>query len=159
VAVPLIESRLNSGLVLATTASDEASVRMALKRHDPDLTLTPDIDPDTNRIVWTVMKRVGETRHVVCRWRDNQHPDRPPLPLSHGLVEHVKRLDVNSRSPKVDAQTVNDRRRERQREEDAEMLAEYAHELVKRLRGHSTPVLPRGSYRRNTRFRDVTDVR
>lgn len=157
--MPLIESRLNSGLVLATNATDEASVRRALKQHDPDLTLTPDVDPDTNRIVWTVMKRVGETRHVVCRWRDNQHPDRPPLPLSHGLVEHVKRLDVNSRAPRVDVQAENDRRRERQREEDTEMIAEYARELAKRLHGNATPALPRGVYRRNTQFANVTDVR
>lgn len=157
--MPLIESRLNSGLVVATSASDEVSVRRALKQHDPDLTLTPDIDDETGRIVWTVMKRVGEGRHVVCRWRDEQHPDRPPLPLSHGLVEQVKRLDLNSRAPRVDVQAENDRRRERQREDDTEMLAEYAHDLVRRLRGRSTPVLPRGAYRRNTHFRDVTDVR
>jgi hypothetical protein len=155
----LVHSQLGSGLVVASEAMDEASVRRALKQHDPDLALTPDVDDETGRVVWTVMKRVGEGRMVVCRWRDETDPERRPLPLSHGLVEKVKRLDLNSRAPRVDVEAENLRLQEKGREEDIEQIEWYARELAKRLHGHSTSVLPRGRYRRSTAFRDVTDVR
>lgn len=151
----LVHNRLSSGLVVASQAADESSVRRALKQHDPALILTPD-NPDDGPIVWTVLKRVGDGVHVVCRYRD-EHGN--PLPLSHGLVEYVKRLDLNSRAPKVDVMAENDRLRERVREDDSAELEEYAAELVERLRGKKSHMLPRGLHRRRTQFPNVTDVR
>lgn len=151
----LVHNRLDSGLVVASQAADESSVRRALKQHDPALMLTPD-NPGDGPIVWTVLKRVGEGAHVVCRYRD-EHGN--PLPLSHGLVEHVKRLDLNSRAPRVDALEENDRFQQKIREEDSAELEAYAAELVERLRGKKSHNLPRGRYRRRTDFANVTGIR
>lgn len=155
----LVEHRLTSGLFVASQASDEASVRRALKAHDPDLALTPDVDDETGQIVWTVMKRVGEQRYIVCRWRDETHPDRTPLPLSHGLVEHVKRLDLNSRAPRIDVQAENDRLQASQREAADEEIEWYSAELVDRLRGRTLRPSPRGQRRRGAQFPNLTDIR
>lgn len=151
----LVEHRLNSGLIVASTASDEASVRMELKRHDDQLTLTPDVDDETGHVVWTVMKRVGETRAVVCRWRDEMGR---PLPLSHGLVEFVKCLDLNSRSPREDVLAANDQHTADHQAEADEELEWYAAELVDRLRERTLRPSPRGQ-RRGAQFPNLTDIR
>lgn len=148
-----------SGLVVANQAADEASVRRALKQFDGRLMLDYAIDPEWGRVVWQVLCKTGSTTPpmVVCRWRDERTGE--PLPLSHGLVEKAKRQHSESRAPKLDALEENDRLQEKIRVEDSEELDEYAKEVVERLRGKKSHNLPRGRYRRNTDFANVTDVR
>lgn len=148
----------DSGL-LVPKGSQEASVRASLKAHDPGLMLDYALDQQHGKTVWQVLKRVSADRPpmVVCRWRDQLTGE--PLPLSHQLVEHVKGLDLNSRAPRIDADAANEVARKR-REQDADAeLEEYAAELVDRLRGRTIRNLPRGTYRRNTQFRDITGIR
>lgn len=157
--MPLTYDHSPSGLVFPP-GTIEASVRMALKHHDSALKLDYANDTDWGgRQVWQVLKKVSAEGHVevVCRWRDPI--TREPLPLSHGLVDHVKTLDLNSRAPKLDADAENARHRARlEAEADAE-IEFYAAELVDRLRGKKAYLLPRGASRRARQFPNVTEIR
>jgi hypothetical protein len=148
----LVYSTTDSGLAVAFTAADERSVRAALKAHDPDLNV--DWKLHEGETCWYVTRYLGSARtdEWVCDWAD-EHGQ--PLPLSHGLVERVKQLDMNSRHLEADPEQLNDARTAAiEAEQDAE--AEwYATELVKHYRGKSGVVLPRGIYRRKTAFRDI----
>lgn len=151
-----------SGLLVARQGAEEASVRRALKDFDDRLMLDYAIDEEWGRLVWQVLCRTGSTTppHVVCRWRaDEGDPTSEPLPLSHGLVERVKRLHVTSRAPRVDVDALNDQHIEQVRGEADAELEEYAAELVDRLKGKSGALLPRGTYRRRTIGRDITGIR
>lgn len=144
----------HSGLVLAQEGADEAAVRRALKQFDPRLMLARDeIDRRTGRIVYVVLCRTGgdtpPTR--VCSWRDN---DGAPLPLSHGLVEQVKHLHAGSRAPRVDVERANAELVARQQAAEQEELEAYAADVVERLRGRRSYLLPRGIARRRTQFPD-----
>jgi hypothetical protein len=155
--VPLVHHETPSGLVVATQASDETSVRRALKQFDDRLMLDKMIDPDWGRIVWQVLCRVAADQppRVVFRWRG---PDGEPLPLSHGLVEQAKRLHVASRAPREDPAAANDRLRARHEEAAGEEIEFYAAELVERVKGKKSHLLPRGLHRRNRMFPNVTGI-
>lgn len=148
----------HSGLAVAREGADEASVRAALKAFDSRLMLDHAIDTDWQRVVWQVLCRTGPDTppSVVCRWRETTDPASEPLPLSHGLVEKVKRLHVESRALRADADADNDALRARQHADADAEIEEYAAELVDRLRGRTLRPLPRGHYRRNTEFRDIS---
>lgn len=156
--MPLAYDHTPSGLIVPA-GSHEASVQAALKAHDPALMLDYAIDPAWGRQVWQVLRRVTSQGQVevVCRWRDPVSGE--PLPLSHGLVDHVRNLSIESRAPVVDHDAENDRLRERNAADAEAEIHEYTRTLVRRLRGIDSTVLPRGVYRRNTQFRNVTDVR
>lgn len=146
-----------TGLVVAHQGAEEASVRAALKQFDARLMLDYAIDTDWGCVVWQVLCRTGSDTPplVVCRWRETDDPASKPLPLSHGLVEKAKRLHVESRAPKPDADADNAVLRARQNADADAELEEYAAELVDRLRERTLRSLPRGRYRRNTDFRDI----
>lgn len=145
-----------SGLLVAREGAEEASVRRALKQFDPRLMLDYAIDTEWGRTVWQVLCRTGPDTPpaVVCRWRNPVSGE--PLPLSHGLVERVRHLHVESRAPKPDADADNDALLARRRAEADEVTEQYAAELVDRLRERTLRCLPRGRYRRRTAFRDIT---
>lgn len=147
-----------SGLVVAREGAEEASVRAALKQFDSRLMLDYALDTYWERTVWQVLCRTGSDTPpmVVCRWRETDDPASMPLPLSHGLVEKVKRLHVESRAPKVNADADNDALKASLKADADAEIEEYASELVDRLRGRTLRSLPRGRYRRNTDFRDIT---
>lgn len=157
--MPLVYDHNPTGLVVAREGAGESSVRHALKQHDQRLMLDYAIDTDWGKKVWQVLCKTGSDTPpaVVCRWRDEQTGE--PLELSHGLVDHVKRLDVNGRGRQIEADAANREMRARlEQDADAE-IDWYARQLVKKLKGTSGIVLPRGQYRRRTQFADVTDVR
>lgn len=156
--VPLVYDHDPSGLLVARESASEEAVRRALKQLDSRLMLDYMIDTEWQRTVWQVLCRVSADQPpaVVCRWRG---VDGEPLPLSHGLVEKVRGLHMDSRAPRVDADAENQRLRDRiDADADAE-LEEIARELVPRLQGKKSSVLPRGLHRRGTAFADVTDIR
>lgn len=157
--MPLVYDHNPTGLVVAREGSSEASVRAALKQHDGRLMLDYAIDQEWQKQVWQVMCKTGADTPpmVVCRWRDDQTGE--PLELSHGLVDKVKRLDLNGRHKNIEADAANRELRERMDADADAELEWYSAELVKQLRGKSSAILPRGGYRRNTRFANVTDVR
>lgn len=147
----LVFSETTSGLSAAFMASDEASVRAALKQHDRDLNLEWKRVDGTH--IWYVTKYLGSERRDewICDWELNGEP----LPLSHGLVQRIKDLDLNSRAPIVDPEQLNDAMIEEAREEFGEAIDDISADIIERIRGRKLHALPRGAYRRNTRFKDI----
>lgn len=148
-----------SGLLVAHQEAGEKTVRAALKQMDSRLLLDYAIDPVWQRQVWQVLCRhtTDLPPSVVCRWRDETTGE--PLPLSHGLVDRVRSLHMESRAPKVDPDADNDRlKAELAKDGDAE-LEFYAEELVDRLKGKKAYLLPRGLHRRNRQFPNITEIR
>lgn len=147
----LVFSETSSGLVAAHMGADEVSVRAALKDHDRDLNL--EWKRVNGQHIWYVTKYSGSERRDdwICDWV----ADGQPLPLSHGLVQRVKDLDMNSRWVEPDAEEENDRMVAALRAESDAEIEELSKEVVDRYRGKTNHLLPRGVYRRNTRFRDV----
>lgn len=148
----MVYSRHGSGLQVAYQAADERSVAAALREFDPDLRLLWKIRGGGQ--MWEVVKFMGHDRDAVwiCDW---DSPDGQPLPLSHGLVQKVKDLHLESRTPHVDVEELNHRM---VADSLADWHAEVDHmsaELITRLRGRTSYLLPRGLYRRNTRFKDI----
>lgn len=149
----LVYSETSSGLTVANVAADERSVTAALRQHDPDLSLDWKLAPSGERC-WYVTRYLGSARtdEWVCDWADAYGN---PFPLSHGLVQRIKDLDLNSRHQEADPDELNEHARAaRAAESDAE-LEWYSAELVKHYRGRSGVILPRGTYRRKTEFRDI----
>jgi hypothetical protein len=150
--VDLVYSQTTSGLTIANQASDEASVRAALREHNRDLKLEwKRLD---GRVCWYVTVYLGSARTDawVCDWTDETGA---PLPLSHGLVERVKQLDGNSRWTEPDPAVLNDRRSAELEQASNDEIDWYAAELVKQYRGRSGVILPRGLYRRKSEFKDI----
>lgn len=155
----LVYDHAPSGLLVAREAAGEPSVRAALKQLDSRLMLDYMIDPTWQRQVWQVLCHVATDQPpmVVCRWRDDATGE--PLPLSHGLVDRVRNLHVESRAPKPDPDIENDRHRERLTADADAEIDFYAEELVDRLQGKKAYLLPRGAHRRNRQFPNVTGIR
>lgn len=89
-----------SGLLVAENATDERSVRKALRDLDPTLVLTQELHP-SGRLEYVVVKTWSDDAAILTRWRDDVTD--MPLPLSHSLVDKVKRMDPNTRAPQADA--------------------------------------------------------
>lgn len=145
----LIYSRTPSGLDVAFNAADERSVAQALREFDDDLRLVWKVVDGQK--VWEVVHHNGSDKAAtwITDWTDE---DGDPLPLSHGLVQRVKELHMESRAPQHDPLDLNDAIERAAREElDAE-IDWYAEQLVKTYRGRTLHALHRGAYRRNTRF-------
>ena len=106
----LVYSQQN-GLVVAENACGEPEVAARLRQFDRQLVLTWEVDEHHQARVWRVFKRMGSDRPAVwiCDWRDDYGN---PLPLSSRLVDRVRDLSMNSRAPKPDAETHNQRLRE-----------------------------------------------
>lgn len=136
-----VYSRHGSGLLVAENSTDERSVTDALRDFDPDLVLTWEIQDEQQ--VWEVHKIVGRDRPAVfiCRWQDDYGN---PLPLSHGLVDLVKRLRYGGVGGAAD--DANRRLREQAERDVYEGSLEIARDLIPRIRGRRIPVLHRGRH-------------
>lgn len=144
----LVYSSTGSGLVVAEQACGEPEATAMLRRLDPQLVLTWEVDEDCRARVWRVFKRMGSDRPAVwvCDWRDDHGR---PLPLSSRLADRVRDLSVNSRAPKPDAETHNERVR-------AEAEKQHREELDEISRWHGArhgraACLPRGVGLRHAR--------
>jgi len=118
------------GLTVAEHGADEASVRAALKKLDPDLRLVRD---DTEGRVYRVFKFLGPSTPAVwiCDWRSD---DGEPLPLTHRLVDRVAGLRVGSRMPESDPVENNRRLEEEAAVERRERLDELARDGERRMK-------------------------
>lgn len=137
------------GIVVASQASDERSIADALKRFDPDLVLTWELD-DQGRQVYEVHKVVGQDRPAVfiCRWQDEYGE---PLPLSHALLDLVAQL----RRGGVEKAKQEQMRKEREATERDiyEEAKEIVRDMLPRVKGKRSSPLPRGVYLRRLRHR------
>lgn len=133
--------QLESGLVVPQAGAGWATVKAALKQHDPHLELG-EIGG-----VWKVYYRASEDLppQFLCDWRD---PDGTPRELSMGLVDKVRSLDRNSRGrapteDQLEQKRQQDRRKHWERESEA---------LIDDLDWkHGKPVLPRSQSLRRAR--------
>lgn len=94
-----------SGLFVAENRATEGQIAAALKDIDSALILTWEFED--GRQVWKVHAYAGSDRpaQYLCSWRDERTSE--PLPLSHGLVEQVKRMRLDSRADRIDADAHN----------------------------------------------------
>lgn len=94
-----------------------------------------------DRLGWAVLKHLGSAVDAqwICDWDDNGEP----LPLSHGLVQRVKDMDLNSRAPIIDPEALNDQMVEEARAEFGDAADSAAADIVERLRERTLYCLPR----------------
>lgn len=121
----MFERHTATGLVVAEHASDERSVQAELRRLDPSLRLTRELHP-SGRIEYVIVKTFTDDAAVLCHWRDEV--TGMPLPLSHSIVDKVRRLDPNTRAPQVDAAAHNAALQDRVARDFAEASADLARE-------------------------------
>ena len=115
-----------TGLLVAENAADERSVRRELQRLDPTLVLTQEMHP-SKRLEYVVVKTFTDgSALTLTRWRDDVTGQ--PLPLSHGLVEKVKRMDPNTRAPQLDTARHNAELQDRIEQRMLEAAEEVARE-------------------------------
>jgi hypothetical protein len=137
--VRLAESITDSGLVLLEGREDGAQVARELRRYDPALCLRVDVNG-----LWRVYRTVGsEHRDVfICAWQD---AGGVPLPLSMRLLDKIKQLDRNTRSPAPDPDELNARLRretERQYQSDTEAIISEVNPILEGKRNVSMVVRP-----------------
>lgn len=98
-----IYSRHGGSLLVAENSTDEASVRAALKRFDPGLILSWEQDREWEMQVWNVhyLLSFDLPARFILSWRENGVGK--PLPLTHSLVDEVKRLREVDTMKQVDA--------------------------------------------------------
>lgn len=137
------------GIVVANEAADERSVSEALKRFDPDLVLSWELDSQ-GRQVYEVHKIVGRDRPAVliCRWTDDYGE---PRPLSHALLDLVAQ---HRRGGRLAAWEEEERRqRERDAQDAYDEALEASRDLIPRLRGKKSSPLHRGQHLRRSRHK------
>jgi hypothetical protein len=128
--VGLAYSQLESGIVLAQEkGGGYPEIRAALKRHDQNLELGQVAG------VWKVYYRFGSEPHQIEFLTDWRDPDGTPRELSHGLVDHVRGQDRNSRVKRPNADELNAQRREQ--------LAKHKARVIEAIDSEHQPILYR----------------
>lgn len=145
----LVHSRLASGLFVAETATDYMSVAQALRDHDSQLRLVPQGVDRNGRPIYKVLLDVGPERpaELVLAWMDDSFEEA--LPLSHRIVDEVKRLDRNSRADRISDDEHNRMVREQAEQQLHEELVGVGLEEAARTR--RSPALHRGVHLRRSR--------
>lgn len=143
-----VYSRHGSPLLVAEHAADERSVTDALRQFDPDLVLTWEVQDGQQ--VWEVHKVVGCDRPAVfiCRWQDDRGT---PLPLSHSLVDLVRKLRHGG--VEKAAEEANARLRADADRETYEAAVEVFEDGIPRVQGKKMSVLHRGVHLRRARHK------
>lgn len=128
-------------LVVAAHAADERAITRALKQLDDRLVLAINLDEETGQHVWQVLVRYGGDRpaQVVMSWRNEYGK---PLPLSHALVEEVKRLRETDTFAAMVAHNRN--MREAGNHDDFLEATEIAAEMIPYIKGRRGGGLRRG---------------
>ena len=143
-----------SGLQVVEYGNDEAGIQRELSRYDDTLILDREPNQEHGCWQWFVVKQRGDQDAIrICTWQDEYGN---PLPLSSRLVDHVNALREGSRAPQADPLTHNDRLIADANQEASEAVDELSRELVTRLRGRKTHLLPRGL--KPTPFSRITRV-
>ena len=134
---------------------DKKAIDRELRKLDDRLFLDPEHDPDFDRIVWTVkhFMGVGQPPLWICDWRD---PDtREPLELSWALWSRVKARE--HRDPyrlRDEIKAENERTRELLAERQFGEYEELARDMLPRMDGTRSALLPRSQALRIARDRE-----
>lgn len=147
----LVTSRTPSGLLLAETATDYQSVYAALRDHDRHLRLVPQGVDRNGRPIYKVLYDLGPDvpAQTLLVWMDERLEES--LPLSHRIVDEVKRLDRNLRGDVISEDEHNRRLiedRQRRAQEDLEGVG-----LEEAARTRRSPALHRGVHLRRSRHK------
>lgn len=147
----LVHTRTGSGLYVAETATDYQSVSAALRDHDPNLRLVPQGVDRNGRPIYKVLYALGPERpaETVLVWMDDRLEEA--FPLSHRIVDEVKRLDRNGRADRVSEDEHNRRLRDEAHERLHDELLGVGFEEAARTR--RSPVLHRGVHLRRSRHK------
>lgn len=119
-----IYSRHGGNLLVAEHGASEASVRAALKDFDRRLVLSWEHDDTHQTQVWNVHLVHSQDLPAlfICSWRENGVGR--PLPLTHSLVDEVKRLrEVDTMKQVDDANARLKARLEKQDRDNALAIA------------------------------------
>lgn len=144
-----VVSRHGSDLLVAAQAADERAISHALKQIDDRLFLDIDHDETHECLVYKVRYRLGDRPPMfVLAWTDDYGR---PLPLSHALVDLVKR-QRDSDSFRV-AQEHNRRLKERAAQELADEVTAIHEDIVPRIHGRKSSPLHRGQHLRRSRHK------
>lgn len=139
----LVSYERESGLLLAEQSASSAHVRHALKRLDPDLVLSCEIDFRWQREVWKVLLRQGDRPALwLFDWRTSlDDPSSEPRPLTMGIVEEAAALRKDSRRKTIDPLKANDELVAKLDAEAEEVARDIARD-VERRNGRISPVKP-----------------
>lgn len=138
------------GLFVAEHASDEQTIQAALRKVDPDLVLTWEVDEHHGCRRWEVLKVVSRDRPaaLVLIWMDDYGR---PLPLSSSLVDRVKQARFQQNLSRAEDHNAN-LLAESERDSDAGIL-EVIRENLPRVQGKKMSVLHRGQHLRRSRWK------
>ena len=136
-------------LTAAYMGADEKTIQAELTRLDPLLFLDPEVEPG-RFVYWTVKQHVGSGHPPVCvlEWRDRDKP----WPLTHAIVEHVRRREGAIATAYVEAAAAN----ELKRQKTIEKVGDEAYDVAldaKKAAGKTSAVLPRSQGLRRSRDR------
>lgn len=118
----------DTGLYVPPASTDSRKVARELLRHDPDLRLVASVHDGGQ--LWRVYRHIGSgvDPEFVCAWMNETTGE--PYPLTMGLVDRVKQLDLNSRAERVTVDEHNrqlvDRVRQDARRQHTDNAAEHA---------------------------------
>lgn len=145
-----VVSHHGSNLLVAAQAADERSISHALKQLKPGLFLDIDHNEQHRCLEYKVRLRYAKDQPPVfiTAWRDEH--DRP-LPLSHALIELVKKL-IETDTLR-EAREANRRMRERSQQEMGDEIEAVAADMLPRIHGRKATVLHRGVHLRRSRAR------
>lgn len=126
----MLTTRLHqSGLVLAEEAMDEKALTRALQREvRSDVELRRYFDTRRRCVVYKIVHR--DSGHIFATWTDEYGN---PLPLSSGIVEWFKRMQVGARNQDIDADEWNRRRADELRRQEEELTEAVRDEHKGRL--------------------------
>jgi hypothetical protein len=152
-------SRRDSGLFVAERTPDTHDVEAALNRLDHPIAgrlfITREVDRRHGCFVHRVMIDNGDQEPAnLCEWRDGLGR---PLPLSHGLVDKVRRQMHARDGERLVAEMAasNHTHQERLRQDMNDALDEIAADVGKRISETRSPALHRGPHLRRSHEKRV----
>ena len=139
----------HSGL-LVPSGTQEAAVAAALKQHDPDLRLVPQMSDVYGTTVWKVYRYCGSERpaEFVCGWWNDK---LEPLPLSMALIDMVQLHDKNMRGNPGDVDELTAKLKAQRYADARAETQEMAREFAARMDGKRYTILPRSQSLRMAR--------
>lgn len=105
---PNVYSKTESGLLVPDQAAgDEKAIARLLREYDADLRLVPQAGG------YRVYRYAGSNRpsEFILYWGDNQGN---PYPLSSRILDEVRKLDRNSRTPYLSVDALDEQRKAKQ---------------------------------------------
>lgn len=123
----------DSDFIVMYADRGEKEIERELRKLDPDLFLDKEIDYRGGPVYYLVKHHIGSGHPpvAVLAWKEN---DGRPKPLTHGIVEAVKRQEGAMDGAMREALANIENRREKQREQSAATYEQLVEEHLPRLK-------------------------